>query len=64
MMSQMVAYDNMTRSSLLVSLSLSSLQLGSGHQLKTSAALLVLPNLNDVIIKQGKLTEPTNLWHT
>ena len=45
MMLQKVAYDSMTGSSLSVSLSLSSLQLGSGCQLKASAALLVLPNL-------------------
>ena len=45
MMSKMVAYDNTTGSSLSVSLSLSNLQFGSGHQLKASVALLVLPNL-------------------
>ena len=45
MMSQMVAYDNMTGSSLLVSLSLSYLQFGSGCWLKASAALLVLPDI-------------------
>ena len=68
MMSQMVPYYNTTGSSLSVSLLLSNLQFGckcsSGYQLKASATLLVLPNLyTDVKIKQGKLAEPTNLWH-
>ena len=45
MMLQMVAYNTMTGSSLLVSLSLSYLQFDSGCQLKASAALLVVPNL-------------------
>ena len=62
MMLQMVAYDNMTGLSLLVSLSLSNLQFGSGCQLNTSAALLVLPNLY-IMLKsnRGNLVEPTNL---
>ena len=44
-MSQMVAYDNMTGSSLSLSLTLYISQSEfTGHWLKASAALLVLPN--------------------
>ena len=45
MVLHMVAYDSTTGSSLLLSLSLSNLQFGSGHWLKASAAWLVLPDL-------------------
>ena len=58
MILQMVAYDSMTASSL----SLSNLQFGSGCWLKASVAWLVLPrSVNDVEVKQGKLTEPMYL---
>ena len=55
MISQMAAYNNITGSSLSVSLSLSSLQFGSGHQLKASAALLILPNLY-IMLKSNRAT--------
>ena len=46
MVSQMVAYDSMTGSLPLFSLTLTTSMAGSiGCQLKASAALLVLPNL-------------------
>ena len=46
MVSQMVAYDNMTGSSLLLSLTVSIPKSGfTGYWLKASVALLVLANL-------------------
>ena len=46
MISQMVAYDNMTGSSLSLPLKLSISKSGStGHWLKASAALLILPDV-------------------